>query len=53
MLKQSIENGSALETFKKFVTAQGGDASVIDHPEKLPQATYKFELEAKDVWICI
>ncbi len=47
MLKQAIENGSALETFKRFLSAQGGDASVIDYPEKLPQAKYKFELEAK------
>lgn len=47
MLKQSIVNGSALETFKKFVSAQGGDSSVIDHPEKMPQATFRFELEAK------
>ena len=47
MLKQAIVNGSALETFKKFVSAQGGDSSVIDHPEKMPQATFRFELEAK------
>lgn len=47
MLKQAIENGSALKTFKTFLSAQGGDASVIDHPEKLPQAKFTFELEAR------
>ena len=48
MLKQSIENGSALKTFKRFVSAQGGDASVIDHPEKLPQAAFTYELTARE-----
>lgn len=48
MLKKSIENGSALETFKRFISAQGGDASVIDHPEKLPQAAFTYDLRAKE-----
>lgn len=48
MLMKSIENGLALETFKRFVSAQGGDAAVIDHTEKLPQAAFTFELEAKE-----
>ena len=48
LLKQAIQNGSALETFKIFLSAQGGDASVIDHPEKLPQAPYTFELKSRD-----
>ncbi|WP_079509623.1 pyrimidine-nucleoside phosphorylase [Mesobacillus jeotgali] len=47
-LEEAIQNGSALETFKVFLSSQGGDASVVDHPEKLPQAKYTFELEAKD-----
>lgn len=48
MLQKSIENGTALKTFKVFVQAQGGDPSFIDNPEKLPQAKYKFELVAKE-----
>jgi pyrimidine-nucleoside phosphorylase len=47
-LQQVIEDGSALETFKKFLQAQGGDPSVVDHPERLPQAKYIVELEAKE-----
>ncbi|MGG3737984.1 pyrimidine-nucleoside phosphorylase [Aeribacillus pallidus] len=47
-LQQVIEDGSALETFKKFLQAQGGDPSVVDHPERLPQAKYVVELEAKE-----
>ncbi|KIY21599.1 pyrimidine-nucleoside phosphorylase [Mesobacillus subterraneus] len=46
-LEEVIRNGTALETFKVFLASQGGDASVVDQPEKLPQAKYQFELEAK------
>jgi pyrimidine-nucleoside phosphorylase len=48
MLEEVINNGSALETFKVFLSSQGGDASVVDDPSKLPQAKYTFELEAKE-----
>lgn len=47
MLKEAIANGAGLEKFKKFVANQGGDPSVIDHPEKLPQAKYTIDLPAK------
>ncbi|MFZ3577085.1 pyrimidine-nucleoside phosphorylase [Virgibacillus sp. DJP39] len=47
MLEENIANGKAFEHFKIFLTAQGGDASVADDPELLPQATYKVELPAK------
>lgn len=40
MLKEVIRNGKALEKFKEFVTAQGGDASVIDNTDLLPKAKY-------------
>ncbi|WP_050615634.1 pyrimidine-nucleoside phosphorylase [Bacillus testis] len=46
-LKEIIANGKALETFKLFLESQGGDASLVDDPSKLPQATYKIELPAK------
>ena len=48
MLEEAIANGSALEKFKIFLQNQGGDPTVADHPEKLPQASYTFELEAKE-----
>lgn len=48
MLKEVIHNGKALAKFKEFLTNQGGDASVVDHPENLPQATYKIEVPAKE-----
>ncbi|USB34073.1 pyrimidine-nucleoside phosphorylase [Paenibacillus sp. YPG26] len=46
-LKEVIDNGRALEKFKEFITNQGGDASIVDHPEKLPQADYLIEVPAK------
>lgn len=48
MLKRAIENGSALEKLKTFLSAQGGDASVIDDPNRLSQAAFTCELEAKE-----
>lgn len=48
MLEDVIKNGQALQTFKIFLEAQGGDGSVVDHPETLPQAKYQFELEAQE-----
>lgn len=33
-----IRSGAALAKFKAFVAAQGGDTTVIDQPERLPQA---------------
>ncbi len=46
-LQEVIQNGKALEKFKQFLASQGGDASVVDHPERLPQAQYRIELPAK------
>ncbi|GLB58065.1 pyrimidine-nucleoside phosphorylase [Cytobacillus sp. NCCP-133] len=46
-LENVIKDGSALEKFKVFLSSQGGDPSVVDDPQKLPQAKYTFELEAK------
>ncbi|WP_019242110.1 MULTISPECIES: pyrimidine-nucleoside phosphorylase [Bacillus] len=48
MLEEVIANGKALQSFKTFLQVQGGDASVVDHPSKLPTASYTFELPAKE-----
>jgi len=47
-LQESIKSGKALAKFKDFIKNQGGDVSVVDHPEKLPQAKYKIEVRAKE-----
>jgi pyrimidine-nucleoside phosphorylase len=48
LLEKSIQDGSALEKFKVFLESQGGDASIVDDPSKLPQAKYIVELTAKE-----
>ncbi|WP_404329172.1 pyrimidine-nucleoside phosphorylase [Mesobacillus maritimus] len=48
LLEKAIADGSALESFKVFLSSQGGDASVVDDKARLPQAKYKIELEAKE-----
>jgi pyrimidine-nucleoside phosphorylase len=48
MLLEVMNNGKALDKFKEFIANQGGDPSVVDHPEKLPQAKYLIEVPAKE-----
>lgn len=47
MLVEVMNNGEALKTLKNFLEAQGGDGSVVDHPDTLPQARFIVELEAE------
>ncbi|MGM0834853.1 MAG: pyrimidine-nucleoside phosphorylase [Bacillota bacterium] len=51
MLEEVIRSGAAIETLKTFLEAQGGDSSVVDNPEKMPQAKYVVELEAKEAGV--
>ncbi|WP_028545094.1 pyrimidine-nucleoside phosphorylase [Paenibacillus taiwanensis] len=46
-LEEAIQSGKALETFKAFIEAQGGDASIVDEPAKLPAASYQIAVKAK------
>lgn len=46
-LREVIKNGKALEKFKEFIQNQGGDPSVVDHPDRLPKAKYLIELPAQ------
>ncbi|OCG44875.1 pyrimidine-nucleoside phosphorylase [Gilliamella sp. Choc5-1] len=45
-LQEVIKNGKAVEKFKILIEAQGGDSSVVDHPEKLASAPYQIALPA-------
>ena len=45
-LEQSIVSGAALGKFREMVSAQGGDARVVDEPRRLPQAKFKVSLTA-------
>ena len=48
LLENVIKDGSALDKLKVFLSSQGGDASIVDDPSKMPQAKYVIELEAKE-----
>ena len=48
LLLDALSSGKALQTFRNFVHAQGGDPSQVDHPEFLPQAKWKEEITAKE-----
>lgn len=45
-LEGTIESGHALKRFREMVVAQGGDASVVDHPDQLPRAPVRREFTA-------
>lgn len=40
----SLQDGSALAKFSQFITAQGGDASIVNEPELLPSAARHIEI---------
>lgn len=42
----SVENKSALNTFKKMVAAQGGDASYVDDVSKFKKSKYEYQVKA-------
>lgn len=47
ILKEKIESGEALEKFREFITAQGGDAGFIDQPSLLGEAAFKVDFKAE------
>ncbi len=47
MVDEAIRSGKALETFKAFVKAQGGNPAVVDDYSLFEQAKYKFEVKAE------
>lgn len=46
-LVRSLSDGSAFETFKKFVVAQGGSEEEVLNPELLPRACFIEEVPSK------
>ena len=47
-LEEVVNNGKALEVFKQFVIAQGGNPAVVEDPSLLPKAKFQMELVAKE-----
>lgn len=46
VLVDALESGKALEKFREMIRNQGGDDSIVDHPEKILTAKYQFDLPA-------
>jgi len=44
LVGEALRNGSALDKLRQLITAQGGDDTVIDDPQRLPQAPYTYEV---------
>nr|WP_242597317.1 pyrimidine-nucleoside phosphorylase [Desemzia sp. C1] len=52
LLEVNLHNGKALEVFKTFVAAQGGNPDVADDPDLMPKAAYQTEVLAhKDGYV--
>lgn len=47
-LKDQLTNGKAIEMFKTFIEAQGGDGSIVDNVQNLPIAPYTFDILANE-----
>jgi pyrimidine-nucleoside phosphorylase len=45
-LEEAVASGQALNTFRTFLAAQGGDAAVVDDLTRLPTAPYTIEVPA-------
>ena len=45
-LQQILNSGEAIEKLKELIAAQGGDPSVVDQPERLPQASFLVPVKA-------
>jgi pyrimidine-nucleoside phosphorylase len=46
LCRRTIADGSALDRFRRLISAQGGDPRVIDDPGLLPQATTRRDVPA-------
>ncbi|MFD1429053.1 pyrimidine-nucleoside phosphorylase [Lacticaseibacillus mingshuiensis] len=46
LAEDALRDGRALRKFKQLITAQGGDASIVDQPQTLPQAKLKVPVKA-------
>ncbi|MES1259240.1 MAG: thymidine phosphorylase [Gemmatimonadota bacterium] len=52
-LQGTITSGSALELLAKMVAAQGGDAGVIHHPERLARAPIQRDVLARESGVVV
>lgn len=48
LLAANLDNGKAIDYFKRLIEAQGGNPAVIDQVDLLPQARYTYDIKAKE-----
>jgi pyrimidine-nucleoside phosphorylase len=46
MVEDKVRSGEALERLRRVVAAQGGDPTMVDHPEGLPLGEHRFDVKA-------
>ncbi|MBP2097829.1 pyrimidine-nucleoside phosphorylase [Enterococcus rivorum] len=51
LLEEALESGEALDKFREMIANQGGDDSIVDHPDQLLTAKYQFDLPAKETGV--
>jgi pyrimidine-nucleoside phosphorylase len=52
LARKALASGAALERFRRFVEAQGGDPRVVEDPSRLPSAPVCHEVRAgRDGWL--
>jgi len=47
LLTKNMYNGKAIQSFKTFINAQGGDERIVDAPALLPNAKHTFSISAE------
>lgn len=50
MVEEVINNGKAYEKMKEFVSAQGGDVTYLDNPEKFPKTSIEKTITCDEVF---
>lgn len=47
-IRTALHSGAGLERLREIIAAQGGDASVVDHPSRLPSSRFEHVVLARE-----
>ncbi|MDE5777902.1 MAG: pyrimidine-nucleoside phosphorylase [Lachnospiraceae bacterium] len=50
-VNEAVASGRAFDKLKSFVTAQGGDASYVENPDKFDKAQYTYTVTGKELFL--
>ncbi|MDD6212145.1 MAG: pyrimidine-nucleoside phosphorylase [Clostridiales bacterium] len=48
VVKNALKSGAALEKLKEMIRIQGGDPLVVEDPERLPSAAFRYTVRSKE-----